>query len=98
MTETQHTPGPWEYDGEYIWADSIQGYVADPNTDDMTSGKYLPTSKAQAAIEANGRLIAAAPDLLKILKAVSDWHKGTDFTDTTLFSEIDAAIARAEGK
>ena len=34
-TENQkHTPGPWKYDGEYIWAEAIKGYVADPNTED----------------------------------------------------------------
>lgn len=65
MSETKHTPGPWEFDGEYVWADAVRGYVADPNTEDMTSGRGLAKLEAPEMIKANGRLIAAAPDLLE---------------------------------
>ena len=64
---SKHTPGPWEFDGEYVWADAVRGYVADPNTDDMTSGRGLAKLDAPKMINANGYLIAAAPELLEAL-------------------------------
>ena len=65
-----HTPGPWEFDGDYVWAVSIAGYVADVNTEDMTSGDAVPLRNVPAAIKANGRLIAAAPELLAALEGL----------------------------
>lgn len=90
---TTHTPGPWEYDGDYIFAAAIGGYIADPNTDDMTSGRYVAKRDAQVQIEANARLIAAAPDLLAALQGVL--RVADRATDE--FDAARAAIARATG-
>ena len=62
------TPGPWAYDGDYIWAESIGGYVADPNTEDMTGGDCVARNESHGAIAANARLIAAAPELYEALR------------------------------
>lgn len=67
---TGHTPGPWEFDGEYVWADAIKGYVANPQTEDMLSGESVPLRKAHEQIKANGHLIAAAPSLLSEVAAL----------------------------
>ena len=65
-----YTPGPWLFDGDYVWAESIKGYVADPKTEDMTSGECVAQRVATEQIKANGYLIAAAPDLLVALENI----------------------------
>ena len=92
----KYTPGPWEFDGEYVWAQSIRGYVASPATDDMTSGQCVPKNSAADAIEANGFLIAAAPELLESLEYLVDRfdsHGNNPYLD-----EARAAIAKAKGE
>ena len=46
--------------------------------------------------ESNARLIAAAPDLLEMLKAVRSGITWADYPE--LLDEVDAAIAKAEGR
>jgi hypothetical protein len=81
------------WDGEYVWAESISGYVADPNTDDMVSGDCIPRRTAHEVIQANGHLIAAAPDLLAALKLV---YCGNSLTSGEQ-AVCAAAIAKALG-
>ena len=54
-----HTPGPWTMRSGSIW-----GTSKDPD------GEYIcePWGRTHAETEANGRLIAAAPDLLALAK------------------------------
>ncbi len=104
-----HTPGPWAvnwagvshggkmvYDEVYVYAPAsssiaIAADIADPLTNEPS--------------EANARLIAAAPDLLGLLKKARDFaesvHDGeygySDCTRDELIQTIDAAIARATG-
>jgi len=72
----QHTPGPWhvatkpEYDGEYITADRAVGGPTGHDEYDSELGVYAvidgePESLARPWLEADARLIAAAPDLLE---------------------------------
>lgn len=93
MSETKHTPGPWEFDGEYVWADAVRGYVADPNTEDMTSGRGLAKLDAPEMIKANGYLIAAAPNLLEACRQARSMTPDGGYTANVL----DAAIAKATG-
>jgi hypothetical protein len=62
MTNAQHTRGPWDVDGQFGFLDvvSSKGRIAmiDCDNDDIFG----------ADIEANARLIAAAPDLLAALE------------------------------
>jgi hypothetical protein len=91
-----HTPGPWEFDGDYVWAESIKGYVADPQTEDILSGEHVAHSKAAAQWRANAKLIAAAPDLLSVaIKALAAWE-GTG--PGIVLDELRAAIAKAQGR
>ncbi len=96
MSETKHTPGPWEFDGEYVWADAVRGYVADPNTEDMTSGRGLAKLEAPEMIKANGRLIAAAPELLEALQDALEYLQH-HLPEEALASHR-AAIAKATGE
>jgi hypothetical protein len=87
--ETSYTPGPWE-------------------VFDSHSGIYILDSAEQAAIckiewrledEANARLIASAPELLRSLRDILGYMERGNFADNRLVAmKIDAraAIAKAE--
>jgi hypothetical protein len=64
MTNAQHTRGPWDVDGQFGFLDvvSSKGRIAmiDCDNDDIFG----------ADIEANARLIAAAPELLTALESM----------------------------
>lgn len=61
MTQTKHTPGPWDY-GK-LGNDADQWAVYDPN------GRTIGLSYHG---EANARLIAVAPELLEALEELAD--------------------------
>ena len=90
----QHTPGPWRIrDGSmrFIEADGHVGPIAD-----MRSRLDYPAMDPIVAdtLDANARLIAAAPDLLAALKMVMQ-HGRIDNSEARL-NMVAAAIARAE--
>ena len=105
----QHTPGPWEieeddYGGE-IWLGGdgcgmivVNGWV---------NGGCMAHPVEWAKLQANARLIAAAPDLLAALEALfSDYKSLADSGDAGFWSLEDtvegqqalAAIAKATGQ
>ena len=84
--QTSHTPGPWE--------------VFESHT-----GIYILDSAEQAAVcrlewcleaEANARLIAAAPELLALLKRIC--YKVAVCYDGGVWREARAAIDKVEGR
>jgi len=69
----QHTPGPWVVDHanyDYIakLVDGVYEYIACVET-----LRWSTTSRDQEEMKANGRLIAAAPDMLAALDAHAAW-------------------------
>ena len=100
-----HTPGPWvsghfdDIDDEIIIQTSEGEYVASIDCDGAYEGKIAK------CIDANARLIAAAPDLLEALKMVGgiihngDDPDGSGFFDITAkeIEQVFAAIAKAKG-
>jgi hypothetical protein len=65
---TRHTPGPWDYDMDYIVAPDPDGrhpdiYIAEIAHSDDEGRIASPQQQ-----DANRRLIAAAPDLLEALQ------------------------------
>ncbi len=84
-----HTPGPWRTH----LVDSTS--VVDATGDEVAwmQGAYKTDSDVER-MEANARLIAAAPDLLEALKQVR-LHSAMPHT---LREQIEAAIAKAEGR
>ena len=87
----KHTPGPWRAEKYCIWAG-----------DKYIAGTQTGIGEPQ---EANARLIAAAPDLLYQLKRAHARIKnsvppiwGPTSEKGYLLSEIEAAIAKAEGR
>lgn len=113
MTDTQHTPGPWECfpakDSDGDVTISIRGhaeFIATMDTRSIDGGPYvLPPSG-----EANARLIAAAPDLLEaceliLFAAKEPGENPTGATYQSMQSALAsiiftarAAIAKAKGE
>ena len=82
-----HTPGPWEFvqagSGDFpTWNVRLndRGFIT------------LPATASMETMDADARLIAAAPDLLEFVNEVR--RSG----DTRLASMAIAAIAKAEGR
>lgn len=109
VTETKHTPGPWSYGlGYQIRPDrglDEQGReiggptIAEVNAD---ADRCCPPAEE---IEANGRLIAAAPDLLAAAKSVAKYVNGRlpmrgnlndNSASRAALGQLLAAIAKAE--
>ena len=92
-----HTPGPWHV-GKRDQV-STTGYPVIPIY--WTEGGVMAERgpcvlwATNPNVEANARLIAAAPDMLAVLRAVRAYHNGGSPYSV---DAIDAAIAKAEGK
>ena len=99
-----HTPGPWYAvdNGHYIDI-KISDDIYAPSVADVSASKFLEGGDNS---KANASLIAAAPDLLEALKAAridiltlySLSASGMAEPAEEWVSEIDAAIAKAEGR
>lgn len=87
MSETKHTPGPWTWedwqqdDGSHrntLTADPQYRYGYDPNGMFPKLRHRLFCDENMELSEADKALIAAAPDLLKILTRMTEWAGGMD--------------------
>lgn len=72
MTTTEHTPGPWQQNWQFIVAPDPDGihpdiYIAEIAEEDSEGRIASPEQQ-----EANGKLIVAAPKLLEALKAMAE--------------------------
>ena len=95
MTQTTHTPGPWRVglDKNSV-RDADEGYIAD------CQNRFAD----KTTVEANARLIAAAPELLEALKMARQYAPKYNFYPdgsvmpgaSEQLQQIDAAIAKAE--
>jgi len=92
---SKHTPGPWEWK-------KIDNRDAVTFEDGLERHTVFVLGTNSAA---NARLIAAAPELLRILKEIAffDSHEGGGhsdlfYDDPDFRREIEAVIAKAEGK
>jgi hypothetical protein len=86
----KHTPGPWQinqFDAEQ---------VCDADGENRGCGAIATLHGTRAEINANARLIAAAPELLAVLMKLrrGDLHQRV----RPLFDEAQAAIAKAMGE
>lgn len=84
MSETKHTPGPWDVVFDSCSAPKCGGEWV---IDGPPSGAH-----GQFELEADARLIAAAPDLLAALKALAE----VDLLNPQHLVAARAAIAKAE--
>lgn len=108
---TQHTPGPWEaIDHETsVRKEPGKTFVFAPGQETLVADCHCLYGQSVAESEANARLIAAAPELLRIVAMMKEWldagssevHFDTmmpDESDDTLESAVRAAITKAEGR
>ena len=94
-SKTQHTPEPWVHNGEYIEASFTIGSVIVKET--IARVDYIGNIGIR---HANARLIAAAPELLAIVKLMDQFNRGILSAEKTskLCINIRLIIAKAEGK
>jgi len=95
----QHTPGPWVLEGHWSIDDKPMGGWISTKTP-MPLFELGPVLGAPEEMQANARLIAAAPDLLQALKWFIDDIDGTHTVMVDFDANVDAAraaIAKALG-
>lgn len=106
--ETKHTPGPWQVTASGIYTDHTQRERQAPIVGAASISRTIGREEA----DANECLIAAAPDLLAALQALSNAAKAHDdacpaprsqkatYTWAALYGAVlyaQSAIAKAEG-
>ena len=90
MKEVKHTPGPWEFqkpDGVSIRHPKIYSDFGDISNASWTGDL--------SQVEANARLIAAAPEMLAMLQNLAtskDWY-----ASSKVERDLDEIIAKATG-
>lgn len=99
----KHTPGPWEAQPEEAHRDYIRIRGTQLGLRYKVANVLCPMYPGVADAElletrANARLIAAAPELLEALKVAREWIVLALTADRPERIQIDAAIAKAEGK
>jgi hypothetical protein len=99
---TKHTPGPWIISGSSIWNSDTHRAI-------YASGRK-PVNERDEEGQANARLIAAAPEMLAALEALTSWaieaqkrlpvETWSDLENhgTIEIIEAKAAIAKARGE
>lgn len=106
MTQATHTQGPWGVND--LAAKNANVYLTGLDGTKSPLGYIVQTENAPIAAmietKADARLIAAAPDLLAALTAVTDcllgFHASDDFgpSDTEALNVAIAAIAKAQAQ
>jgi len=87
-SETKHTPGPWTFDGEELVSDAEDWDVA-----------YLARFMNPGySSEANGYLLAAAPELLEACEASVAYLLRGEGAGWKACELAQAAIAKARGE
>jgi hypothetical protein len=115
MAEQKHTPGPWDLGGKVKLSNTHLVRYVRFNSEIVCQcwstgvDRALPVSQREQEMDANARLIAAAPDMLEALKgtlALAEAYYRTlpddgpeqDHYMTSIIEPARAAIAKAEGK
>jgi hypothetical protein len=100
--KTTHTPGPWSAHGQAIYAgDTYLAQCWDETSRELHTYKDavgdIPVPSNGAEAQANARLIASAPDMLKALRGmVREINLGARM-HTAPVEAARAAIAKATG-
>ncbi len=109
MSETKWTPGPWLRDGRTVYALEHAGWrksVEQFKNRFYASVQQTPTTPEEE-IEANARLIAAAPELYEALAEFMDIWNSSDSRSASkqaqarraaMWTKANAAIAKSRGE
>ena len=95
----KHTPGPWKVTGEELVSVGDQELFHRVIRDEGERWTALVEIEDREG-EANAHLIAAAPAMYAALKAIQAWSFGQPWPRREMkqFTDIDAALAQAEGR
>lgn len=89
----KHTPGPWVF---------VLGGTGDFPTWSVRMGDLgylqLPGVAGMGTMDANARLIAAAPDMLAALRRCAQRMLADEGVNSPIYRQAKAAIDKAEGK
>ncbi|MCR9292038.1 MAG: hypothetical protein NXI32_04915 [bacterium] len=101
-TETKYTPGPWVAGGSLVSNKSryiavVQHNLAPRELDAKDYSRY--GAQTMEELDANARLIAAAPDLLKAVEQfVDEFERGREWVSLDSIDMAVRAIRKAKGK
>lgn len=101
MTDSQHTPGPWKVvpSVPQEGSDCFWIKAATPGTRGFT--KEIASSDGYQHEEerkANAALIAAAPELLEVLRGVKEVIEYNEWKAPVTMMRIERALAKARGE
>lgn len=92
----KHTPGPWKFSRPLkVGGFKSDGYQIFDDTHGLIAEIPTGTSHDLEEVQANARLIAAAPELLMALKKLHGNHQGSSAQEICAVCNL---IARAEGR
>lgn len=98
-TKTGHTPGPWVYEPKTGWI-TPQKQSDNPDERVRVADAYpIMADLRPAAVNANGQLIAAAPDLLEALYRVRNFLASSSpaLAGSHCMEVVESTIAKATG-
>jgi len=112
--QVKHTPGPWEYDSNHSVVHGTPRYIKAPAGYEgnqwnevchvQSFFNYDSREYLRSKIEANARLIAAAPELLEALIELSHQMKemlafyGANVSAVSAAKKADSLISKAKGE
>lgn len=91
-----HTPGPWSI-GNPPYGDRTYVYSNDATGSAIANVKLTYVPRSMAELEANARLIAAAPDLLNVCRMILDDDDTVELLSDESRAALSTAIAKATG-
>ena len=98
-TQTKHTPGPWVINSLYAKvSDVLTVHAPNTNNAQICSLAAMRGHMDESEQTSNARLIAAAPELLDVAKAIAaEWQRSPNIPYPQR-ETLRAAIAKAEGR
>jgi hypothetical protein len=97
MMRSEYTPGPWSHSG----ADDFGDYNIVHPADALAVAAVISNMRPPIEVLANARLIAAAPDMYEVLKALLEPPLSLRWSAGKLGRALEAArvaLAKAEGR
>lgn len=99
VTTAPHTPGVWTVEDPFDWELTIVEAGKETHEWRFIASCSHEQGIPKREVKANARLIAAAPDMLAMLKEIRLWlDEDMGAWDAKFIEEVDALVAKAEGR